>query len=273
MRRRKHSEAFSLFSFQDIITSVTGIIILLTLFLALQLVQQKTFGKASDHTESNEDVKQSIRRVNEQIDQLTQTLQSGQQFLADFAGQSPASLMQEHEQLQRTASRLNAELDQLHSDIATLQSQNRTLEQSTEDAANGGELSNLQDRVEELKKQLKSLKAANRIVYNVSPDLTKTPWLVDVSQNSISVVRPGSKEIPKHFDLGTNGPGIEGLLEWAKRQDAISDYFVLLVRPKSLASYRQVYQGLDDLKFAIGVDLLKQHDVLTDFVDVPPPAQ
>lgn len=39
-RRRASLQAFSLFSFQDIITSVTGIIVLILLVLSLELIDR-----------------------------------------------------------------------------------------------------------------------------------------------------------------------------------------------------------------------------------------
>ena len=40
MRRRRRESGFSLFAFQDIITSVTGIMILVTLVLAIELIER-----------------------------------------------------------------------------------------------------------------------------------------------------------------------------------------------------------------------------------------
>jgi conjugal transfer/entry exclusion protein len=269
MRRRKHVEGFSLFSFQDIICSVTGIMILLTLFLTLQLVQRKSFGTPSGHAESNSDLTHSIQNIEGQIEQLDQALQSGHQFLTEFAGLSPTSLDQEERRLQQTIATLQTEISELQPTIESAQTQNQALRKTTNASSAHDELATLRNGVIALKRQLESLKAANRVVYNVAPDVKKAAWLVDLLDGSIKVSKAGSKNLSIEFQDRPDSRSVEQFLSWAGNHDPTSDYFVVLVRPKSLTTYRQIFNRLDELHFAIGVDLLERDAMLIDMSEHP----
>ena len=68
MRGRRHrNQPFSLFSFQDIITSVTGIVILLTLVLTLDLITRRQSSPAAQSGPSAEDLQTSTARMQERI--------------------------------------------------------------------------------------------------------------------------------------------------------------------------------------------------------------
>ena len=263
MRRRKQTEAFSLFSFQDIITSVTGILVLLTLFLALQLVQPKSFDTAASEAAPDVNLKRSVAQIDAQIAQLRQSLDSGHRFLNEFAALSPSSLAQEEEQLKQSIARFRSEMPHLRSDIAAIQR-----EPEKPDTVSRDELAALNRKIASLNQQIESLKATNRIVYNVAPGVKKAAWLVDLSPDSISVAKPGVKNSLVKFEGVPNGTLPEQFLSWTKSRDPNSDYFVLLVRPKSLALYRQIYERLNDTGFAIGVDLLERDATLVDFSQI-----
>jgi len=60
MGRKKGGSPFSLFSFQDIITCVSGIIILITLILAVELTQRKQAKPAVETAQLAEDIRRAI---------------------------------------------------------------------------------------------------------------------------------------------------------------------------------------------------------------------
>ena len=243
--------------------------ILLTLFLTLQLVQQKSFGTPSGHVESDSDLTQSIHNIEGQIDQLRQAVQRGHQFLTEFAGLSPISLDQEEKRLQQTIATLQAEVSTLQPTIESAQKQNQALRKATDTSSSHNELASLRNRVIALNRQLESLKAANRVVYNVAPDVKKAAWLVDLLDGTIKVSKAGSKTISTEFHDRDNSRSVEQFLSWASNHDPSSDYFVVLVRPKSLTTYRHIFKRLDELHFAIGVDLLERDTMLIDMSELP----
>lgn len=67
-QRGRAGAAFSLFSFQDIITSVTGIMILVTLILALELIQRKEASPTEKTEEIIEDLDSTVAEMQKRIE-------------------------------------------------------------------------------------------------------------------------------------------------------------------------------------------------------------
>ncbi|MCA9014472.1 MAG: hypothetical protein KDA77_03990, partial [Planctomycetaceae bacterium] len=60
MNRRKKQNKFSLFAFQDIITSVTGIVIFITLLMSLELIQRHPKPAQADSADLIKQLKQQV---------------------------------------------------------------------------------------------------------------------------------------------------------------------------------------------------------------------
>ena len=76
-RRGRARSAFSLFSFQDIITCVSGIIILITLLLAVDLSQRKQSSPAVDTAKLAEQLRQAIAQAGEETALLNFQIERG----------------------------------------------------------------------------------------------------------------------------------------------------------------------------------------------------
>jgi hypothetical protein len=68
-RRKGNSVPFSLFAFQDIITSVTGIILLITMMMALELVQNMQRAASAPQEQKSSAVEQTLRGAIEENSQ------------------------------------------------------------------------------------------------------------------------------------------------------------------------------------------------------------
>jgi len=75
--RQKKTSPFSLFAFQDIITSVTGIMILITMTLALDLVQKATSSPRTVTPAIAEQVEVAVAESKQEISRLEQVLSAG----------------------------------------------------------------------------------------------------------------------------------------------------------------------------------------------------
>ena len=93
MSRKKSSAPFSLFAFQDAITSVCGVVVLITLLLAVQLTTRAI--DEEENVESNARRVQEIREESEARRQAIKTLEETQILSdvdADLAGLSASDL-------------------------------------------------------------------------------------------------------------------------------------------------------------------------------------
>ena len=259
--RRTRNEAFSLFSFQDIITSVTGVVVLVMLLLAVELLQRNIITDTPVRQSSPDDSAERVRQLDTQIAQLRQALEAGQAFAAEIAALPATELAAKESQLQQRVQALTEELHELRASVSRSQSEHAVLS-----GANGGSmaerLATVQKNVERLREQLESLKDSNRIVYNPNPNAQKAGWLVDLSPGTIRVAEPAAKALPHEFPVGPGNAGIAQFLAWCKSRDKDSEYFVLLIRPQSVPLYWRVREELEKLGFGLGYDLLGREAVV-----------
>src|SRR5690606_22558959 len=238
-RRKPHRPVFSLFSFQDIITSVTGVILLTTLLLTLSLVQQALTAPTSA-PQVDASIEREIEAAEQELRQLTQELQRNQRRLEDLetvaAGgieTTVEALEQEVERLQKTWSRLTAQEQAIQTEKEKLQLENQKLEPQRE------ELAQLRRDAAATRAKIESLRKANRLIYNPAVGSNKTAWLIDLSAERMLVAQLGRKAPPERFTPPSTLGRMPEFERWLKRRDPRTDYFVLLVRPDAIEIFRK----------------------------------
>ena len=95
MRRRDQTAPMSLFSFQDIITSVTGIIITVTLVLALELVQSLAERQSTETPAVARQVRTALEEARQQVEALRSQVRNEGDRVARWAALSPHQLERE----------------------------------------------------------------------------------------------------------------------------------------------------------------------------------
>ena len=83
-KRRKSATTFSLFAFQDIITAVTGIVVLITLFLAIELMERSEGTPTSQTQAQSKQTQQSIEQMQQQIAMLEKQIGEKESGLSDL---------------------------------------------------------------------------------------------------------------------------------------------------------------------------------------------
>lgn len=256
-RRQANSEAFSLFSFQDIITSVTGVIILVMLMLAVELVQRKAVTFEAAQPRAQQESSDRLERIEDQISDIRAMLESGESFIAQIAELPVSSLVQRESELKRTVENLSKDVQQL--DVNVVTSRN-----GLDSGLVSNDLLHLQDEriaaqanIDRLKSQLKSLKDSHKVIYNPNPFSQKSAWLVDLLPGTIRIAEPGkTTQFLEFTDSGTRS-AVEQFISWSKQRDKQSEYFVLLLRPKSIRLYEAVHRKIMETGFDSGVDLIE----------------
>jgi len=255
-RRKRAAVPFSLFAFQDIITSVTGIILLITMMMALELVQNLTRAQAAPQEQKSTHVVSQLRQaVTEGVaeaDRLQKILDetSTIRFDAD-------SLRRRLEQLQAAAKELQSQNNQIQS---TQQQIDARRERQKEDAkeltpeAIAAQLSE-QKAVAE---QIEAMRQSNRVIFNRPEGAAKSPWLVELNETSIVAAEMGQVRVPQSFAT------TDEFVQWVASQDHNSQYFVLLVKPASIDTFAVVRKALQDRQFDVGYDLLRSDQTAID---------
>ena len=264
-RRGKNDPAFSLFAFQDIITSVTGIMILVTLILALELMERV----ASSPTQRTADAIEGIESAMHSVSQVEATITQNQLRIAELQ----ARLANTTEQIGEVASvdqrGVQADVDDMHQMDTQLAADLRKLAERLSETTRQKEqldqqmqefdpeaVKQMLEDVKEKERQLDEMK--NRIIFNPTDGDAKVPWLVEVTSTGFTVAKTGVSAPP------TTHASAAAFQAWAQNRDKSSEYFVLLVKPDGIANFERAQPQLRQLGFDVGYDLLDPEQVAID---------
>ena len=260
-RRRRKSAPFSLFAFQDIITSVTGIMLVITMLLALELLERTDASPPRATAAISKDLKQSIEAADREIDELEQRLKKKEERLAGAASVSPTQLRRQIGDLEDANRRLRNRISQSRQRDQQTQDRVAKVQQQQQQETSRQRQQRLADLLQQAsrkRQQLKKLRKSNRVIFNPAPGNPKTPWLVEISDRRLIVAESGVVARPRLFaDVAT-------FLDWARQQDSQSAYFVLLLKPDGIEPFREAKAGLDKAGFDIGFDLLSVGQTVID---------
>jgi hypothetical protein len=259
-RRGKNGVAFSLFAFQDIITSVTGIMILVTLILALELLQQMETSPAQRTKEVVQDIDSTVTSVAEldaavarneaRIADLQDRLTQGAGRIGDVAGFDQRAVQQDVSDMQQMDDRLAKELQELAKQVEQTTQQQKKLNEEREEKVDPEAVQKKLDDVNKKKEDLEKLKSSNRIIFNPTAGDAKVPWLVEITGEAITVAKTGVSAPPTKHATGA------AFTAWAQQLDKNRDYFVLLIKPDGIANYELVRASIKQMGFDVGFDLL-----------------
>lgn len=267
-RRRHHSQAFSLFSFQDIITSVTGIIVLITLLLTVELLQRDTTIPERQSEALADQLREAIADANQETKESQNLLLQREQLVTESAALSLDQLEWENSNTSQQITRLQAEVQTLKSQLDTSgRHRDKWLARRAGQDKDRQDLMQIRDEIREIDEKLHKLKRSNRAIFNPSSTSGKTAWIVDVSSRSISVARVGIKTAPSVFSAKLGNGHVRAFLRWASQRTPASDYFLLLVRSTGGKTYDVLHAGLRKRGFALGFDLIGEGVTVIDSQD------
>ena len=251
-RRNNAIPRFSLFSFQDIITCITGILLLLTLMLILDLAQRS---EASPRTQTPKIVEQlsaEQQQLDGQLEQLEDQIRLQTELLNSGALINADSLRSHVEIAKDRSQQLDREIEHLSEQQTRTVAQQQQLERRQQERAHEQDESRkLHEQIERVQQQLAEMQNSNRVFYNATGGSGRTPWLVEISQQQILAAQAGVIGPPQTFISRSE------FLAWARQQSASSIQFVLLLKPDAVDEYDRIVKGLTDSGFAFGFDALR----------------
>ncbi len=247
----KHSNPISLFSFQDIITSLTGIMIVVVLVIILQLVETTAVvtAKSSQQPEYVA-LKEEYETLQKNKLELTAKLAASQNKRADFADISLPELREMIRQQLKEAALQEAlleeksgELDKLGKAVKTLEEHDSSLKKEFNELTRAEnrvlELQSvflaLQNKQKQVEEMIEKKKKMLRIEF--SGEISRTPILIECNPWGFRAARSQEQKITTFGDPKTSAfSQISPLISWLKNQSLSDMYPVLLIREGALDS-------------------------------------
>jgi len=260
-RKRRVSARFSLFAFQDIITCVMGIMLLLTLLLCLQITESVSQAADTDAPERVREIGDTVHQLMTELDQLEQQTQNQAQLLTSGALSDRDLLLDE--QREQSAERRVAEQELIELDGNANESAERLEElaskSSAELAAMSEEITRQLARARQQNEIAQQLTDGSRVLYTQHSGSSSVCWVVEVSSDSSIQAAPiGKSQPPQSFAT------INAALQWIRGQHRNGDEFLLLLKPDSRDAIDRLPGTLREEQIPHAFDVIAQDQTALD---------
>ena len=277
MAARDDSPPVSLFSFQDIITSITGIMFLVVLLLALVILDSSILNSASENNTTPPPADPAELR--NKIASLRKRLQDSRKEMQTLSLQMDPLLSLPLEQAEqelalqqerRTA--LKQQLAETERILRPLQKQNQTLERESRRLLDSNrdldaqirkrttELAAARTELEEQKSRLEKRKKL--ISYSIDSDFPKKLLIVECNSDGIRVKNTATGELKSFIDKNdlTYASSISAFLKWAKTRNRQTEYFSLVITPDAFGYVNNLDHALVAEGVSRGREILPSGD-------------
>lgn len=249
-KRGSNSTPLSLFSFQDIITSVMGILLFIVLMMALQM---KIVANAVAQSSPEDPIPPAIEAAVAKEKVAAQEAEIEQ--LREILGQSSA---QSRDRIVALRARLQSLYDQIGElDERTASSYEEVLDRVKDDKVLADGIRREQDLLK-LRKELEEAKLARRLTYIANQDFPKQPLIVELDRNGMRFAPSAGA------DDTTSLPGNESVrfkqLHALLAGYAPDAYYVLFVmKPSAMtAETRKLIDAVKALGYQHGEDVIPE---------------
>ena len=279
-RGRANGSPISLFSFQDIITSVTAIMILLVLILTLELITRINLkGVAPDDVRVAKALNESIETLRQRLKDLRSETADARDTAQRAAGQSVQELKAEQRKTQRQCERLKETIASLETNATEARIKRRDAERqlvkiekgapaakraqqkAAQNQAAAKELEkqneNEAERQQQAEKELRESPAmVSTLVFNPPQGQSLKPLLAELSEAGIAVMGDGAANV-QQFGWGFQGPPTE-FLKWLSARTLAREYIVIMLRPSGLDRLDATRKAILEAGLEFGLELVSE---------------
>jgi hypothetical protein len=242
----------SLFSFQDLITSLSGILILLVLLMAVDVAVRKARPRATRPSQEVvpdvERLRQTVASLKEQVAAKKQTMVAASSQDAVAAAEQMTDAERQNAALQDRADRLRAEETALEADLAA---------ERAAAAVRSREMEPLRENLAKLREALaKEIENDRRVFYIPEEGVAKTPIVVECSGSSI---RLGF--INRNIDpmvMTPTSSGFKAFIQLVGKYSPEREYFVFMIKPSGVDYWETLRQAAFSAGFDVGHDALEE---------------
>ncbi len=258
-RRRSTQAAFSLFSFQDIITAITGIMILITLILAVELITRTESAPPVQTAQQIEITEMSVEELQVEITSYRKKLESMNDSYEDLPSLDSSELEQMAKGLQVSVQRLQSDTRVLKQKQTSKQKLLKSSEQQghQELTVKKKEIAEIEQQITELEQQLAELDKSNRVFFQ-SGAQGKKMWLIEVTAAGFMAAEVGVNAPPTSFAT------VGALANWLASQDITATAIYLTVKPSGVKNYELCKEEIKKTRIDVGFQVVGEQQQVID---------
>jgi hypothetical protein len=260
-RRKSQGPSVSFFAFQDIITSVVGIFVLITLIMMVDLVSRtnssRQIRKSYEDTFSSviSDLREQLSQLearSSRLDKISMQVENVQAFnKEEIAKELQSSIQLLNEQIER-AERRNQEIQKvIDSQVKVKTNLQIEIQKRSPDKE---ELDRLLKQLEKLDSKIEELQTEEPLVFKNQSLQGRTIVIVEIHSDKLvllDLAKSQREEI-------TSGDIVDRFRDKIKRGKTSNFHYFLLVRPYSAETFEGVREVLETASASYGYDLMNE---------------
>ncbi|MBE6367714.1 MAG: hypothetical protein E7052_07405 [Lentisphaerae bacterium] len=264
-RRNDESSPVSLFSFQDIITSITGIMFLVVLLLVVMMLN-KHIAQLSEKPPEIQQLQDELSQMKKQLQEL-QTLHGNlDSELNELQKLSPEALERKLTEERRKIHELRTVWHNKQQMLARLQYQYQEMQDSLrklkqQQLAEQTRSGQLQNQITETQQQIKikelEIKQKERLLkYTIANHGSKQPLLIELNRDGVQIFDIAQQ---KRYDLRSSGDAASSIERLPALLGAYSSsqyYFSAAIAPNGFAHAEKLLTLLKHHNFERGFEIL-----------------
>lgn len=265
-RRGRSGPTISLFSFQDIITSVTAIVTVVTLLLALDLVQRKQ-AQSSDSSQSTAtDIAARVEELEVEVSKLQLSIRAAEGVAQNVTEKSANELKNEIMAKNAAVTDLEAARSKFQAVVNDWQRrEKRELERQFDQQPLRDEQQALSKSMLELEQEIEHVESDDRMIYQMPRGAAKSGWIVEIGTDSVRVAPIGRRQAPILFNKSNSRKSpIDSFQQWIQGDGHDQEYFFILARPGAAAEFHELQGYLRTTRISYGVDLIGLDEQVLD---------
>ncbi len=272
MKRRNNGPSVSFFAFQDIITAVVGIFILITLLLVLELAQ-RVEAAAATPTADISSVLEMIETLQGEVDRMTEEIQQRIDSQNETAGINEFNRQEETEKLEDKNKILQQQIvaaNEMASDLANRlaaakQEENKLLLKSQELASQRALLEELEKRLAQVQNEINRLESDDTPVFRDQTEQGRFITLITLAAGKIEI-----RDALTKFKQDYSGPRrANDLFAWLDANDLSSRQIYLVIKPGGTTDFHAVQEHLDDSGAVYGYNVTGAADSIRLGFEMP----
>ena len=264
MARNEEDSAISLFSFQDIITSLTGIMFLVVLLLVLMLLtSHQPGGKAAEEVR---DLQTQIEKLRKELQSLQQTQQTLDDSLQKLKQLSDKEIEVMHHQLQEQVRQTRQKLEDTTRLNHIAQQENKDIRQKIQTAEETAgtvskKIESLQKSIarqkEILKKKEQEIKQKKQLIkFAIDSSSSKKPLLAELDANGITLFYPEENRRIDFKNPGNVDSALRNFNMYLTGVDKTEYYFSVAIKPNGFKYANSLLKMLKESNIERGFEIL-----------------
>jgi len=264
--RARSRPRITLLAFQDIIMSVSGILIVLVLLLALEITDEPPPATSAPSV-SPLQLSMTVNAARSERQQLEESLRRADLLAKEAARQSPAQIRDQIASLESEIERLFAENIELRAKAEQLRNEElKTKDNESRTKPIHDELAALEAAAANLKREIEDIRKDDRPVFTLPKGFKKDGWLAVIEKNRILIAPIGRRATPLLFEdqagLLASESAADRFLAWTRKEASRESYFLLIVRPDGANDFEEITDSFRGRDVAFGYDVIGRYSPL-----------